>query len=490
MKMLKNKILLLFFVVSTILFSQTIESVSGKTSLRVKFGPPDHIPPVVHAGEPTKNIIANLPIYTKDSLVHFLGDWSDNSADLIFVTINDTLTLSFSGKNYDFKLHVPYGVSKFNISFEDYKKNSYKINYVIERNDTIDYDVPQIIVTEPKIKTESQNRGIKISRIKLDTTNINETNRFIVRGLVKEKSGIYSFSINDIDVPLDTNMVFNWSLPEKPDYLKIRAVDNFGNEAISEINLKNDVKLTPADLIIGNYYALIIGIQNYNDKNIPSLDFPLIDAKNLKQVLLEHYSFKESNVELLADPTRKEIIQKLKELRMKLTKEDNLIIFYAGHGYWDEDLQQGFWLPSDASLDDDAEWLSNGRVRDYIRGINTKHTLLVADACFSGGIFKSRKVSLTAPKSIQEMYNAISRRAMTSGTLNEVPDKSVFMEYLTKRLKDNTKEFLSSEELFYSLKEAVINNSPIAQTPEYGVIHQAGDEGGGSFIFIRKKNKK
>lgn len=478
-----KKILILLFVISTsLIFSQKIESFSPKTSLKIKFGPPDHIPPIVHCTKPVKNVIDSLPIYTQDSVIVFEGDWTDNVDDILYVTINDSLTFSFNSNNYKFTLNIPIGVSSYNISFEDFKKNSFKNSYVVERNDTIDITPPEIIVTEPR----RNSRGFDIVRIN-QTDSL--TNKFVVRGLVIENSGINSFFINDIPISLDSNLVFNWVPDKIPEFINIKAIDNYGNVATKNINLKSKKEITPADLVVGNYYALIIGIQNYNDPNIPSLDFPIKDANDLKTVLLGKYAFTENNIEVMKDPSRKEIIKKLKDLRMKLSKQDNLLIFYAGHGYWDEDLQQGFWLPSDASLDDDAEWLSNGRVRDYIRGINTKHTLLIADACFSGGIFKSREVSLAAPKSIQEMYNSTSRRAMTSGTLNEVPDKSVFIEYLIKRLMENSKEFLSSEELFYSLKEAVINNSPVAQTPEYGVIHQAGDEGGGSFIFIKKKNK-
>jgi len=53
-----------------------------------------------------------------------------------------------------------------------------------------------------------------------------------------------------------------------------------------------------------------------------------------------------------------------------------------------------------------------------------------------------------------------SRKALTSGTLKEVPDKSVFIEYLIKRLDENNRKYLPSEQLYSSLKDAVMNNSP------------------------------
>jgi len=91
-----------------------------------------------------------------------------------------------------------------------------------------------------------------------------------------------------------------------------------------------------------------------------------------------------------------------------------------------------------------------------------------------------------APKDIQELYKLPSRKAMTSGAMKEVPDKSVFIEYLVKRLDQNTDKFLPAEQLFSSFKAAVINNSPNGQVPQFGEIRETGDEGG-DFIFIKKQ---
>jgi hypothetical protein len=109
--------------------------------------------------------------------------------------------------------------------------------------------------------------------------------------------------------------------------------------------------------------------------------------------------------------------------------------------------------------------------------------LLIADACFGGSIFKTRGVSMEAPKAIQMLYDLPSRKAMTSGTLSEVPDRSTFVKYLIERLTNNEEKYVSSEQLFSSFRIAVINNSDVI--PQYGEIRNVGDEGG-DFIFIRK----
>ena len=130
--------------------------------------------------------------------------------------------------------------------------------------------------------------------------------------------------------------------------------------------------------------------------------------------------------------------------------------------------------------------MSNGTIRDYINGIRTRHTLLVTDACFSGGIFKTRAAFNDADRSTNELYKLPSRKALTSGTLKEVPDKSVFVKYLLKKLEENTDNYLSSQALYTQIRGPVTNNSPNAQVPVFGVIRETGDEDG-EFIFVRRK---
>ena len=86
-----------------------------------------------------------------------------------------------------------------------------------------------------------------------------------------------------------------------------------------------------------------------------------------------------------------------------------------------------------------------------------------------------------ATLAINKLYDLPSRKAMTSGTLTEVPDQSAFIKYLIERLLNNSEKYLSSEQLFSSFRIAVINNSNVV--PQFGEIKEVGDEGG-DFIFI------
>jgi len=230
-------------------------------------------------------------------------------------------------------------------------------------------------------------------------------------------------------------------------------------------------------------FALLIANEKYDDPGITELDAPVKDATDLYNVLTQEYNFNLENVTFLKNPTKADIIGTLHNLRSKLTPDDNLLIFYAGHGYWDEGMGVGYWLPRNAAKDNPVDWIPNTDLTNYLGAIKAKHTLLIADACFSGGIFKTRS-AFSATYAVEMLYQLNSRKAITSGTLTEVPDKSAFFMYLMKNLRENTSEYLSAEELFSKMRIAVINNSE--NVPQFGTIQNVGDEGG-DFIFIKRR---
>ena len=85
----------------------------------------------------------------------------------------------------------------------------------------------------------------------------------------------------------------------------------------------------------GKSYALIIAVQNYINKDFEDLKFPIRDGKDLKKVLDENYIFE--SVDFLEDPKIIDITLKLDGLVEKVTADDNVLVFYAGHGYkWDK----------------------------------------------------------------------------------------------------------------------------------------------------------
>jgi len=256
--------------------------------------------------------------------------------------------------------------------------------------------------------------------------------------------------------------------------IKIEAVTVSGKKIVSSAEVIYDISSA-------RYLALIIAVEDYEDPGIPDLDKPISDATRFSNLIQAEYNFDKENVFIMENPSKAEIFGKLVQMRKEITPEDNLLIYYAGHGKWDAEMKTGYWLPSDATRDNPVNWLPNTDLTNYLNVLKSKHTLLIADACFSGGIFKSR--AFNNVKSVENMYKLTSRKAMTSGALQEVPDESIFIEYLIKGLDSNQQKYLSSEKLYSSLKEVVENNSP--NKPLYGTIQNVGDEGG-DFIFIRR----
>lgn len=355
-------------------------------------------------------------------------------------------------------------------------------------------------VISPSGNEDSPNRNIRdISppRIKIispqldsnSTTHISTSNIYLI-GRITDESGIQSFLINDSIIIPDENGFFQQSyiLAEGLNPIKIDASDEYTNSVSKFLYLINDgtnETIVNADEfdVAGKYYGLIIGIDNYSDPGLIDLDHPISDATLLYSTLFGNYMFEPENLTLLKDPTRADIIMNLDKLSNQLAENDNLLIFYAGHGYWDEVKETGYWLPADANLFSSVNWIRNSTIQDFVDDISTKHTLLITDACFAGSIFKTRGAFYDASIAVNKLYSLSSRKAMTSGTLKEVPDESVFIEYFMKRLLDNDKKYLSVSELYYSIQEAVLNNSP--NIPQYGVIQDTGDEGG-DFIFIKR----
>lgn len=264
-----------------------------------------------------------------------------------------------------------------------------------------------------------------------------------------------------------------------------QEIEGTSNKIRVNLNKQSEVANdTQKELRERGYYALILAVNDYDDPSITSLDEPISDATKLKEVLVNNYTFEEENINFIKNPTNADIIIAFEKLTHQIGPNDFLLIFYAGHGYFNEKTNIGYWLPSDARKENTVKWFRNSALVENLGAINSRHTLLISDACFSGGIFKTRSAFNNANSNIADMLQRPSRKAMTSGALTTVPDKSIFMKYLLKILGENTNKFLPSEDLFYDLALRMKNNSDTR--PLYGELKNVGDEGG-NFVFIKRE---
>ena len=361
-----------------------------------------------------------------------------------------------------------------------------ELNYASDKTPSHDTEPPVIEIYEPGVEERDIKPILTIEK------------QILVKGRATDKNGIYEVFINGVEAIVSENGEFQKivRLVYGNNSIRVKVVDGRQNSIEKEFfilrkskekaDFKKGQNINP-QTGFGDYYALLIAVQNYTDKSVSSLKHPLSNMKKLMRILMDNYKFEKKNIIVLGDPNRKKIINAFDEIEKKLTPNDNLLVFFAGHGRFDKNHQQGYWIPSDANWEDKSNWIANTTIRDYFRGIKTKNSLLISDACFSGSIL----IELRSPpeenpsKSIEELYKITSRKAITSGMNEKVPDHSIFLEYLLKRLEENKEKYLDSNMLYMSIRDVVTNNSPTAQKPLFGGLRETG-HAGGEFIFVRK----
>ena len=242
-----------------------------------------------------------------------------------------------------------------------------------------------------------------------------------------------------------------------------------------------------AGIHFGNYHALVIGNNRY--KGFPDLKTAVPDARAVAETLRRDYGFR---VDLRINAKRYDIISGLAKMRAKLTVNDHLLIYYAGHGVIDDVTEQGYWLPVDAEEGNPTNWISTSDVTTMMTGMRAKHVMVVADSCYSGTLVRSVSGRIKTGRQrvawVRRMLGKRARTALVSGGLEPVRDSggagghSVFARAFLDALEEN-RGVMEGQALFDAIKRPVALNSD--QTPQYSDIRKAG-HGGGDFLFVRK----
>ena len=253
-------------------------------------------------------------------------------------------------------------------------------------------------------------------------------------------------------------------------------------------------KVAMGDKEFGRYYALIIGNQNY--QNIDSLVTPRNDIQRLGDVLETRYGF---NVTRLNDSDNLAIMDAINNLNDVLTEDDNLLIYYAGHGNRIQtgDFETGYWLPVNADAPPrDSLWIPNEFVTRHLARIEAKRVMVIADSCYAGLLSSAPGFLMLAENEkpsddyVRYKLPRKSRLLLTSG--GDFPvldsgggDNSVFASALLDLLEQN-KGLITAPEIYRSVRDRVSKDAKVAnfdQTPVYKVIKGAGHEMG-DFFFV------
>jgi len=340
---------------------------------------------------------------------------------------------------------------------------------------------PNLQVTSPQIAQGSE-FSVKDSKI-------------TITGRATDESGINEVYVRD--KPADLDEAGNFSavalLKRGENKIPVTAIDIHGNISADELMIIRENPATAATAFegdTGRYYALVIGINDY--RHLRKLKTAEADAKAIDATLRGRFGFE---TKLLLNANRQQIFGALVDYRRKLDATANLLIYYAGHGINDREVNKAYWLPVDATEGDPSNWISADDVTTNVRGISAKHVLIVSDSCYSGTLTRGLEMGLASAaagreKFLRKMLQGKSRTLLASGGDEPVADgggsgHSVFARALLRGLTENERDAFTASELFNDfIQEAVAGSA--SQAPEYNPLSNSGHESG-DFVFVRKK---
>jgi len=146
-------------------------------------------------------------------------------------------------------------------------------------------------------------------------------------------------------------------------------------------------------------YAIIIAIEEYLDSRISNVDFAENDARDFA-ASLKNISYLERDVQILVNgqATKTTLESKIRMLALTLCQEDNLIIYYSGHGF--ANCGKNFITCYDSVSDDlDQTSISIQSIFEVLR-TKCNRIMYFFDSCHSG---------LIIDKSMRGLYTDLSK---------------------------------------------------------------------------------
>lgn len=327
-------------------------------------------------------------------------------------------------------------------------------------------------------------------------------------GRVSPVDEVLAVSINGQRQDYNNSGVFDYQSVDIIDELNLVAIAKSGEKESVSFNITRDsakpiVDQQPAststdnethkNIDFGRFHAIIIGNNRYSD--LSDLRTAETDARAIDKLLQEQYGF---STQLLINATKLDILSAFNTARETLTEEDNLIIYYAGHGQLDSDGARGYWLPVDATVNDTESWISNAIVTDYLDSITARQIMVVADSCFSGTLTKASipRARDTIPSALRTKWLTLMakrkvRTVLSSGGVKPVYDgigkHSLFAQAFIQQLTSN-QSVLEGHRLYADVLQEVqrsANELGVDQVPQYAAIKHAGHEVG-EFLLVSR----
>ncbi len=346
---------------------------------------------------------------------------------------------------------------------------------------------PHITILSPQVQ-----RGLKI---------VAKDKKITVKGVASDTHGIASVKVNGHTAVLNKKGNFSADISLEvgeneitviaTNTRKISATEQFILVRESIPKVAKPVQPSPSAPAVatrGEYYALIIGNNDYRHMN--HLKTAVNDATSLETILKKLYGFQTKR---LLNATRNEILTGINDFRKKLGENDSFLIYYAGHGVFDKTAGKAYWLPVDAQDDNPAEWIIADDITSSIKRIASRHVLVVSDSCYSGTLTRGAQTHMDnsgeRSEYLRKMTERPSRTLMASGGNEPVADgggsgHSIFADTFIRALNEIESPVFAADELFFRhIKSRVAGKSD--QVPEYNEIRNSGHDGG-DFMFVKK----
>lgn len=234
----------------------------------------------------------------------------------------------------------------------------------------------------------------------------------------------------------------------------------------------------------GRRRALLIGNNHYTPP-IPSLETPAADVARIAGILQARFGFE---TRIVRNAGQRAIIDAINRLAADTAAGDQVLIFYAGHGYLLDDVGMGYWIPADASVKTARGWISNSDIAKLLAAIPSRQLLLISDSCFSGTLTAEQKLSEETTADTAAILARRSVVVFSSGDSEPVSDEgkeghSIFAWNLIRAL-ESTGALAPGIRVWRTVHGAVTKDYP--QTPQYGAVTSAGHAQGGDFLFLAK----
>jgi hypothetical protein len=248
----------------------------------------------------------------------------------------------------------------------------------------------------------------------------------------------------------------NLTLADGDNYIEVAAENADGVKAISFRKVHvGSAGLASAGNMNRTDYALIFATDQYD--HWTDLVNPIFDSRTIGEELKKTYGFK---VDLVENATQAEILKKIRDYAEKKYQPlDQLIIFFAGHGTYDQTFGEGFVVTKESLMNDEAKtsYLSHNRLRSIINNIPCNHIFLTMDVCF-GGTFDQALAS-------------------ARGQDDEVYKEQNQAEFITRKLLYKTRRFLTSGGKTYVSDGIAGKHSPFTKSFLEALRTQGGKDG-------------